>query len=168
MYLYAIMYISIAEPLYSLALFTPQIIADLDFSGASANLLSVPPYVLGFITTMVSAWVADRVIMRGPFILFWSCFVIAGYAILISDVAAGIKYFAIFLTVAGVSPNIALAISYVGANFGPLYVRATVMGFFFTIGNSSGLISRYVFPCLLLPTHLSSLSPSSPQNHNPD
>lgn len=125
-YMYAIMYISIAEPLYSLALFTPTIIADLKFSGASANLLSVPPYVLGFITTMTSAFVADRFIMRGPFILFWSIFVIVGYAILISDVGPGVKYFAIFLTVAGVSPNIALAISYVGANFGPLYVRATV------------------------------------------
>lgn len=53
-YLYAVLYISIAEPLYSLALFTPTIIADLDFSGASANLLSVPPYVLGFITTVCS------------------------------------------------------------------------------------------------------------------
>jgi MFS family permease len=141
-YMYAVMYISIAEPLYSLALFTPTIIADLDFSGASANLLSVPPYVLGFITTMVSVFVADRILMRGPFILFWTIFVIVGYAILISDVSAGVKYFAIFLTVAGVSPNIALAISFVGANFGPLYVRATVMGFFFTIGNSAGLISR--------------------------
>jgi len=42
-YLYAILYISIAMPLYSLALFTPTIIAALHFSGASANLLSVPP-----------------------------------------------------------------------------------------------------------------------------
>jgi len=41
------MYGSVATPLYSLALFTPQIISDLDFTGASANLLSVPPYVLG-------------------------------------------------------------------------------------------------------------------------
>ncbi|KIW37713.1 uncharacterized protein PV06_10344 [Exophiala oligosperma] len=146
MYLYAVLYISIAEPLYSLALFTPTIIADLDFSGASANLLSVPPYVLGFITTMTTAFLADRFIMRGPFILFWACFVIIGYAILISDVSSGVKYFAIFLTVAGVSPNIALAISWVGANFGPIYVRATVMGFFFTIGNSAGLISSNIYP----------------------
>lgn len=145
-YLYAIMYISIAEPLYSLALFTPTIIADLNFSGASANLLSVPPYVLGFVTTLVTAVIADRIILRGPFILFWTCFVIVGYSILISDVSAGVKYFALFLTVAGVSPNIALAISWVGANFGPLYVRATVMGFFFTIGNSAGLISSNIYP----------------------
>ena len=120
------MYISIAEPLYSLALFTPTIIADLKFTGTSANLLSVPPYVLGFFTTIGSAFMADRFIMRGPFILFWTLFVIVGYSILISDVSSAVKYFAIFLTVAGISPNIALAISYVGANFGPLYVRATV------------------------------------------
>lgn len=145
-YLYAIMYISIAEPLYSLALFTPTIIAELNFSGASANLLSVPPYVVGFITTLTTAFIADRVILRGPFILFWSCFVITGYAILISHVSAAVKYFAIFLTVAGVSPNIAMAISYVGANFGPVYTRAAVMGFFFTIGNSSGLISSNIYP----------------------
>lgn len=145
-YLYAIMYISIAEPLYSLALFTPTIIKDLNFSGASANLLSVPPYVLGFITTIVTVVIADRVILRGPFILFWTFFVVAGYAILISDVAAGVKYFALFLVIGSISPNIALAISYVGANFGPLYVRATVMGFFFTIGNSAGLISSNIYP----------------------
>jgi MFS family permease len=125
-YMYAVMYISIAEPLYSLALFTPTIIADLKFTGASANLMSTPPYVFGFITTMTTVFVADRYFIRGPFILFWSLFTIAGYAILISDVAPGVKYFGIFLTVAGVSPNIALAISWVGANFGPIYVRATV------------------------------------------
>lgn len=145
-YLYSIMYISIAEPLYSLALFTPTIIAALDFTGASANLLSVPPYVVGFITTLVTAFVADRYFIRGPIILFWACFTIAGYAVLISDVSAGVKYFGIFLTVAGVSPNIAMAISYVGSNFGPLYVRATVMGTFFTVGNAAGLISSNIYP----------------------
>lgn len=145
-YLYAVMYISIAEPLYSLALFTPTIIAGLDFTGASANLMSTPPYVLGFITTISTAFLADRFMYRGPFILFWTMFVIIGYAILISDVSAPVKYFALFLTVSGVSPNIMLAISWVGGNFGPLYVRATVMGFFFTIGNSAGLISSNIYP----------------------
>lgn len=153
-YLYAVMYLSIAEPLYSLALFSPTIIAALDFTGASANLLSVPPYVVGFLATMLTAFISDRIMYRGPFILFWSCFTIAGYAILISDVSAGVKYFAIFLTVTGVSPSIALAISWVGANFGPLYVRATVMGFFFTIGNSAGLISSNIYPTTESPRYI--------------
>lgn len=169
---------------------------------------------------MITAFVSDRIMLRGPLILFWSCcefrllcgqgtggrvgigiidasrllgltlclffwttVTITGYAILISPVSAGVHYFAIFLTVAGVSPCIALAIAYVGANFGPLYRRATVMGvycplgsklievaallltkplaantwalcflltcpagFFFTIGNSAGLVSSNIYP----------------------
>lgn len=71
MYMYAVMYGSIATPLYGLALFTPAIIADLNFSGASANLLSVPPYVLGFITTIATAFISDRYGFRSPFIIFW-------------------------------------------------------------------------------------------------
>lgn len=155
-------YISIAEPLYSLALFTPTIITALEFSGASANLLSVPPYVVGFITTMVTAFVSDRIMLRGPFILFWTCFTIVGYAILISPLSAGVKYFGIFMTVAGVSPCIALAIAYVGANFGPLYRRATVMG---ECEFSKCLVLELKFHRLLL--HDRKLGRSHQQQHLP-
>jgi hypothetical protein len=40
--------------------------------------------------------------------------VVAGYGILISDASAAVKYFAIFLTVAGVSPCISMAITWIG------------------------------------------------------
>jgi len=69
-----------------------------------------------------------------------------GYIVQVSDVSPGVKYFGIFLCVAGVSPNIATAISFVGVNSGPVYKRATVMGFFFTCGNGSGLISSNIYP----------------------
>lgn len=39
---------------------------------------------------------------------------VTGYGILISSASAAVKYFAIFLSVAGVSPCIALAITWVG------------------------------------------------------
>jgi dipeptide/tripeptide permease len=95
---------------------------------------------------MATGFISDRYTMRGPFIIFWAVITLIGYIILICDVAPGVKYFAIFLTVAGVSPNIATSISFVGANFGPIYKRATVMGFYFTIGNSAGLISSNIYP----------------------
>lgn len=101
---------------------------------------------MGFITTMGTAYVSDRYTVRGPFILFWALITLIGYSILISDVSAGVKYFAIFLTVSGVSPNIATSISFVGSNFGPMYKRAAVMGFYFTIGNGAGLISSNIYP----------------------
>ncbi|CAO1632161.1 unnamed protein product [Sympodiomycopsis kandeliae] len=146
LYVYSLMYLSVANPLYSLALFTPQIIQDLKFTGASANLMSVPPYVLGFLTTVVSAFLSDRFLVRAPFLVFWMGIVTIGYIILICDVSAGVKYFALFLTVSGSAPSIATCITFIGGNYGPVYTRATAMGLFFMAGNSAGLISSNVYP----------------------
>lgn len=145
-YAYAVLYISIAEPFYALSLFTPTIIAALGYTNAAANLLSAAPYAVGFITTLTTGFISDRCGIRGPFIVGWMIIVITGYSILISDVSEQVKYFAVFLTVAGVSPCISTSISWVGNNSGPMYTRATVMGVFFSFGNSGGIISSWTYP----------------------
>lgn len=142
-YAYSIMYISIAQPLYSLALFTPSIILGLGYTNASANLLTIPPYALGFLVCVGSAFISDRYSMRSPFLIFFMGLVAVAYIILLCNVAVGVKYFCLFLAVAGVSPSIALAITFVGNNFGPAYRRAAAMGLFFTTGNSAGIISSW-------------------------
>jgi len=150
-WVYALMYIGIAQPFYSLSLFTPTIIAALGYKNAVANLLSTPPYVLGFITTLGTAYISDRMRLRGPFIIFWMTVLIIGYIILITCPKPSVSYFAIFLSVAGVSPCIATAIVWVGNNFGPITTRATSMGIFFTLGNSAGIISSWVYPSTQAP-----------------
>lgn len=109
-----IRYIGIAQPFYSLALFTPSIIAALGYTNANANLLSVPPYVLGFITTLLVGWYSDRTLKRGVFIIVCMVITLIGYAIQLCDVAPGVKYFAIFLCVGGVSPCISTCITWIG------------------------------------------------------
>lgn len=107
-------YIGIAQPFYSLALFTPSIIASLGYTNANANLLSVPPYVLGFITTLAAGWYSDKILQRGVFIIGFMIITIVGYIIQLCDVSPGAKYFAIFLCVGGVSPCIATCITWIG------------------------------------------------------
>jgi cyanate permease len=85
-------YIGIAQPFYSLALFTPTIIQKLGFTNANANLLSVPPYVLGFITTLAVGYLSDRTMRRGWFIIGAMIVTIVGYAIQLSDASIGAKY----------------------------------------------------------------------------
>jgi hypothetical protein len=85
-------YIGVAQPFYSLALFTPTIIKELGYTNANANLLSVPPYALGFITTILVALASDRLAKRGIFIVGGMTAVIVGYIILLCDVAVGVKY----------------------------------------------------------------------------
>lgn len=86
------MYLAIANPLYSLALFTPTIIADLHVAGAAApNLLSTPPYALGFITTILAAVISDRYLCRSIPIIVCMTVTLIGYIIIICDVSAGVK-----------------------------------------------------------------------------
>ncbi|KAF9505402.1 hypothetical protein BS47DRAFT_539462 [Hydnum rufescens UP504] len=164
-YIYALMYIGTTQPLYSLALFTPTIIKELGYSNANANFLSVPPYFFGFLTTLLVAIVSDRLLQRGIFIIGEMLSVIVGYAILLTNVSSGIKYFVLFLCVGGCNPCIATAITLIGnklvhcllyslicispslsRGYGPVYTRAAAMGFFFSVGNSAGLISSNVYP----------------------
>jgi len=144
-YVYAILYLSVAEPFYALSLFTPSIIAQLGFTNAAANLLSAAPYALGFLTTLATAVASDHFRVRGPFMIGWMLVVLVGYCIAISHVSPAVKYFSIFLTVAGVSPCISTSITWIGNNSGPMYTRATVMGIFFSFGNSAGIISSWSY-----------------------
>ncbi|KIJ55530.1 hypothetical protein M422DRAFT_24098 [Sphaerobolus stellatus SS14] len=145
-YVYSLLYLAIAQPFYSLSLFVPSIIAALGFTNAKANLLSAAPYGLGTLTTLLVAYFSDRSAMRGPFICGSMFLVVIGYIILLCNVSNGVKFFAVFITVAGTSPGIATAITFVVNSFGPMYTRATVMGIFFSFGNSAGIISSNVYP----------------------
>lgn len=44
-------------------------VAAMGFTNAAANLLSAAPYALGFISTLATAVVSDRLGVRGPFII---------------------------------------------------------------------------------------------------
>lgn len=112
-----IRYIGIAQPFYSLALFSPSIIKALGYTNANANLLSVPPYALGFFTTLGIAWWSDKILQRGIFIISCMMVCIVGYIIQLTDVSAGAKYFGVFLCVGGVSPCISTCITWIGNKY---------------------------------------------------
>ena len=115
-------YIGAAEPLYSGSLFSPTIIAALGtFSTSQSLLLSTPPYVVTFITTLGTAWWSDRIKQRGIFLIFWGTICVIGYAILLAvDLSQpGVLYFAVFLTVSATGPMIGKLLVRVGTKLIP-------------------------------------------------
>jgi sugar phosphate permease len=148
-YCIAVVYWSIGVSLYSVSLFTPTIISELGkWTRAESNLLSTPPFFLAFVTTVGSAFLSDRLRMRGVFNIGWMLLVAVGYIILITTDPVskpGVSYFAIFLTVAGTCPCSAITISWMGSTFGPVYKRAMAMGFCFTCGNSAGILASLIY-----------------------
>lgn len=55
-------------PLYTLSLFMPTIIKALGYQAAVAQLLTIPPYAVSFLTTLVVAVLSERTGHRAIFI----------------------------------------------------------------------------------------------------
>lgn len=84
----------------------PQIIKNMGYTSANAQLLTVPAYAIGALSAYGFAVVSDRYRWRMPFIVVPQCAVVAAYAILASK-AENIKdnipacYFAVCLACFG-------------------------------------------------------------------
>ncbi len=74
-------------PNYAMKFTMPAIIKSMGFTSAKAQLLTIPPYVCGAVSTIALSRFADRTAWRMPFIVGPQCCVIVAFAILFSKAA---------------------------------------------------------------------------------
>ncbi|KAK3313073.1 major facilitator superfamily domain-containing protein [Apodospora peruviana] len=60
-----VVYFGISTPFSSLSLFTPSITAGLGYKDLEAQLMTVPPYAVAYVISILTAWSADRFNSRG-------------------------------------------------------------------------------------------------------
>ncbi|CAF1233669.1 unnamed protein product [Adineta steineri] len=144
-YMFCLCYICIVVPSYSLALVSPTIAQGLGFRSYRAQLMTAPPYVFAFITTMTTAYFSDRYTRRAIFIMFWLIIAITGFIILIASQNLNVKYFAVFLATGGISPCIAICVTFISCNISPHTKRATALAFMISVGNCGGVISGQIY-----------------------
>src|SRR6195952_1186305 len=68
-WLYGTGFHTMSLPLYTLSLFLPTIIAELGYTAAQAQLLTVPPYAVATVLTVVIAILAEKTRRRAPFLI---------------------------------------------------------------------------------------------------
>lgn len=144
-YVFCLCYIGIVQPFYSLSLFCPTIVQSIGYKSYQAQLMTAPPYAVAFITTMTTAFFSDRYARRAIFIIFWLIICIIGFIILIVVENSHVKYFAVFLTTASISPCVATCITFISGNISPHTKRATALAFMLSVGNSGGAISGQIY-----------------------
>lgn len=100
--------------LYGYSTFLPTIIRGLNakWTTAQVQALTIPCYATGAITYLIVAWISDRMQKRGIFAASFGVVSIIGYAILISNSASGVHYFACFLVAAGLYVNVGLPLGW--------------------------------------------------------
>lgn len=106
MYLLILVNWSNAVPNYALKFTMPQIIKNMGFKSANAQLLTIPPYAVGAISSFVFSVFADRFTWRMPFIVAPQLMLVVAFSILFTKAAEITKnialcYFAVCLACLG-------------------------------------------------------------------
>lgn len=126
----------------------PTVIADLGYSAANAQLLTVPVYFVAMLMTLIFAFASDKYEQRTPFIM-------AGYAIaalgLIAQLAIpkprlpGLTYGMLFLVASGLYAPFTSIVCLTGNNLAPSSKRAVGMALLISVGNWGGIAGSNIY-----------------------
>lgn len=146
-WLYGLAFHTMSLPLYTLSLFLPQIIKDLGYSAANAQLLTVPPYAVATILTVIVAIVSEKAKKRAIFIIGTSSLAIIGYIMLLCGGSAGpgLSYAGTILAAAGIYPSTAIVLSWPANNVAGQTKRATANALQISIGNLGAVLGTQLY-----------------------
>ncbi|KAF9503516.1 hypothetical protein BS47DRAFT_1322839 [Hydnum rufescens UP504] len=144
-WLHAFIAMCIVVPLYANALFLPSIINGFGYKPALSQLLTAPPFVFAAISTVTVALIADKLKRRSPFLFIGMMTSLVGFAINISPVSRGPKYFGMFLCTAGTYSAFCAAIAWLGNNIAPSTKRGVAIAIQLGWGNLGAIIASVAY-----------------------
>lgn len=144
-----LIYMGPLMPLYAFSIFLPSIIQAMSFTDSTQvirnQLLSVPPYAVAAVLTVVVGFWSDRTQKRGVFNMGCAGVGIAGFVMLMASTSPGVQYAGTFLGACGIYPSISLTIAWVANNVEGVYKRGIVLGFVIGWGNLNGIVSSNIY-----------------------
>ena len=134
-------------PAYAFTFTAPQIIVNLGYTAADAQLLTVPIYVGGLITTLICGRLADRYKTRWKFIVFPYTFALIGFIGLLSvpESLPGLTYAFLFPVTMGCYPGVITLVSWIANNLAPSSKRACGMALSLMMANLGGAVGSNIF-----------------------
>lgn len=142
----ALMFQAGLMPVYCFSLFSPTLTANLGYAAATAQLMSVPPYVVAAVTTTGAGWLSDRMKRRGPITMICSLIGALGYLLLLVTPNPRANYAGLFLAAAGCYPLIPLVVSWGANNCGGSLKKGVGAAIIVSVGNAGGIISSFLYP----------------------
>jgi hypothetical protein len=133
----------ILVPIYSYSLFLPSIIKGFGYTAIKAQLFTVPPNFLAFLSVIAFAWTSDKIKMRGPLILAGLTLAAIGYIMQIASSSYGVKYAGTFFVAVGAFPCSPLVLAWLANNLSPHTTKATGLGFQVAVGNCGKSITLF-------------------------
>lgn len=137
--------IGIYTPLYSISLFMPTIVRGMGYTDNSAQLMTVPPYVVACVFCIGGGFLADRMKQRGVFMIGFCIVAIIGFIMLISSESNAVKYAGVFFAASGIYPNVPQGVAWNGNNIGGSTKRGIGIAMHVGFGNLGGVVASFIY-----------------------
>ncbi|KAI7570755.1 MFS general substrate transporter [Hortaea werneckii] len=137
-------------PNYALKFAMPTIMRGMGYKSANAQLLTIPPYTCGALSSYGFSVLADKYEWRMPFIVAPQVSVVIGYAILCAKAGniednIGVCYFAVCVACFGLYPILPGVNAWNISNCSGPKKRAISIAYLICAGNIGGLIGSYIY-----------------------
>ena len=138
-------YCGLLTTVYAIALFIPTIIKELGYSSARAQLLTVPVFVCGCITTLAAGWLSDKYNIRGPFIIGSCIMSLVGFIVLYTQEKPGAAYAGAIIAAMGAYPTIAVDLAWAGSAAGGDLRKGVTLAMVIGTGNLGGICASFIY-----------------------
>jgi hypothetical protein len=145
LWVFGLMFMSIAMPSYALAYFGPSIVLSMGYSVGITHLLGTPPVVAAVLWGLTTSWLSDKYKMRGPAIVIQCCIGIAGLMMTAYCEANGPRYVGLFFGWIGAAGNTPAILAYQSNNIRGQSKRAVGSALQIGMGGLGGIMGSTVF-----------------------
>ncbi|EMR69405.1 putative major facilitator superfamily protein [Eutypa lata UCREL1] len=150
-WLSSFVYMGIGITGYSTTFFMPTILKEFGWTAESAQVHTIPVYVVSGAGMLLAAWASDRLHHRYGFIMLGALLSTIGYGVLLSQqqhyatLSSSTKYGAVFLAALGGYIGTPIALAWLANNLSGHWKRAFGSGIQITVGNVVGIIASNIF-----------------------
>ncbi|EKM58174.1 uncharacterized protein PHACADRAFT_252274 [Phanerochaete carnosa HHB-10118-sp] len=144
--------------LSGLAYFAPSIVASLGYTKNQAQLMSVPPFAVSFVLSIVTSFLSDFYGRRGLTITFFALISIVGFAMFLGSADDSVRYGSLFLLLPGTYCAAPPLGAWVANNAAPHARRATALAALTVATNTGGILSTWLLGALSPPPRYTAAS----------
>jgi len=132
---------------YAITFFMPTILNELKWEAQSAQVHTIPCYVVAAAGLLISAYFSDRLKHRYGFIMIGVAIASTGYIMLLNqgELSRDAKYAAVFFVTLGGYMSTPIPLGWLANNTSGHWKRAFGSGLQVMIGNCAGLIGSNIF-----------------------
>ncbi|KAK3840439.1 MAG: major facilitator superfamily domain-containing protein [Linnemannia elongata] len=132
-------------PSAGVVMFLPSLIADMGFKATTAQLLTVPPYMVAACIALLVPWWSDRLGIRGYFAIFIPMVSVVGFSLLAFAPWTWLRYLAVTFALCGMVPTSSILTSWLTNNCIGHAKRATALAMIISAGSLAGMAGTQVY-----------------------